>query len=68
MIVLRKVAQLRTTSAALDRLWHIINERREGSSSVKVKADDLSALLIDFQALCRDILEDPELLGKDRRG
>lgn len=53
----RPTHKFETSHDALDRLHSTCNERRNGSTTVKVKADDLEALLHDHAAMSREFDE-----------
>lgn len=57
MKVLRKVPGLRSDSDAFDRMWHLINECRATTTTIKVGVEDLMNLLMDHAAVLGTVVE-----------
>lgn len=47
--------KLQTTDAQVEHLQHAVNERRQGSSTVRVNAEALRNLLLDHHALAERV-------------
>ncbi len=57
MFIMNIIPKLRTSTDALDRLHHAINERRNSTTHVKVAVADLQALLLDHATLTTNTKE-----------
>lgn len=49
--------KLHVTTDLLDRCWHLVNERRNSTTHLKVTVDDLKALLLDHATLSTNTKE-----------
>lgn len=47
--------KLQTTDAQVDHLQHTVNERRQGSTTVRVNAEALRNLLLDHHAMAGQV-------------
>lgn len=56
---MRTITNPECTTDALDRLHHVINERRKGTTQVKVNVDDLIPLLNDFHRYASIVRDAP---------
>ena len=55
MRIYKGECQTETSEAAYNRMWHVINERRADTTTVKVSVEDLKALLNDHRTFCQVI-------------